>query len=57
VLFHSERDYSNPIAHINKLLHERAATAFLFSTLKEGVSQTASVLSPYIYAEENWRDD
>jgi peptidoglycan/xylan/chitin deacetylase (PgdA/CDA1 family) len=35
----------------------KANTAFLFGLKKRGVSQTASVRSPYIYAEDNWYDD
>ncbi|MDF3078624.1 MAG: glycoside hydrolase [Sphingobacteriaceae bacterium] len=31
--------------------------AYQYSTKKKGVTQTASVRSPYIYAEENWADD
>lgn len=32
-------------------------TAYNYSIKKMGVTQTASVKSPYIYAEENWTDD
>lgn len=39
------------------LLHEKSQTAFLLGLEKPGVAQTASVLSPYIYAEDNWTDD
>lgn len=35
----------------------RSATALSLGEDKPGVCQTASVLSPYIYAEENWTDD
>jgi endoglucanase len=38
-------------------LIEKAVTSFFFGTKKNGVTQTASVRSPYIYAEENWSDD
>jgi hypothetical protein len=38
-------------------LLERANSAFLFGLKKPGVSQTVSVKSPYIYAEDNWVDD
>ncbi|MEI9909933.1 MAG: glycoside hydrolase family 9 protein [Bacteroidota bacterium] len=38
-------------------LIEKAVTSFFFGTKKIGVTQTASVRSPYIYAEENWSDD
>lgn len=39
------------------LLFSKAQTAFDFGRKKMGVSQTASVRSPYIYAEDNWKDD
>jgi len=39
------------------LLEEKAGTAMAFGLKKFGVSQTASVRSPYIYAEDNWSDD
>jgi hypothetical protein len=35
----------------------KAHSAFNFSYKKPGTSQTASVRSPYIYAEDNWVDD
>jgi len=38
-------------------LYMKAASALQFALSKTGVSQTASVKSPYIYAEENWTDD
>ena len=38
-------------------LLEHANSAFLFALKKPGVTQTASVVSPYIYAEDNWTDD
>jgi len=40
-----------------KLYEEKANTAYQFSLIKPGVTQTVSVRSPYIYAEENWVDD
>lgn len=39
------------------LYNEKAKTALDFAYRKEGVTQTVSVLSPYIYAEDNWVDD
>jgi hypothetical protein len=39
------------------LLRKRSLTAFQLGLDKPGVAQTASVLSPYIYAEDNWTDD
>ncbi|WP_170845719.1 glycoside hydrolase family 9 protein [Parapedobacter composti] len=38
-------------------LREKAASAYAFAKRKPGVTQTASVKSPYIYAEDNWVDD
>ena len=38
-------------------LYNKARSAFSFGFKKQGVSQTASVRSPYIYAEDNWTDD
>ncbi len=35
----------------------KAISSFHFGTEINGVTQTASVRSPYIYAEENWLDD
>lgn len=37
--------------------HEKATSAMELGLEKPGACQTASVLSPYIYAEENWTDD
>ena len=38
-------------------LQSKSASAFQYSIKKPGVTQTASVKAPYIYAEENWVDD
>lgn len=38
-------------------LLKRANTAYRLGVKKPGVQQTASVSSPYIYAEDNWTDD
>src|SRR6185295_18608197 len=38
-------------------LLQHANSAYLFGLKKPGVSQTVSVKSPYIYAEDNWTDD
>ncbi|MBS1631758.1 MAG: glycoside hydrolase family 9 protein [Bacteroidetes bacterium] len=38
-------------------LKTKANSAFRFANKKPGVTQTVSVRSPYIYAEENWTDD
>jgi endoglucanase len=40
-----------------KTLFQKAKSAYYFRNNKKGVSQTASVRSPYIYAEDNWTDD
>jgi len=45
---------STPFA---KLYEEKAYSAYQFSLIQPGVTQTASVRSPYIYAEDNWVDD
>ncbi|MBT2562391.1 glycoside hydrolase family 9 protein [Pedobacter sp. ISL-64] len=45
-----DREYS-------RLLVKKAKTAYKFALQKPGVTQTASVKSPYIYAEDNWVDD
>ena len=38
-------------------LFEKATSAYDFAHKKLGSTQTASVRSPYIYAEDNWTDD
>ena len=38
-------------------LEEKALDAYSMGIKKPGVCQTASVLSPYIYEEDNWVDD
>ena len=51
VLFKAtDRDYAQTLA-------KKAKTAYLFALQKPGVTQTVSVKSPYIYAEDNWVDD
>ncbi len=40
-----------------KQLKAKALSAYLFALQKPGWTQTASVRSPYIYAEQNWVDD
>jgi len=47
---HKNNEYGN-------LLKSKAISAYEFSQKKFGVTQTASVRSPYIYAEDNWTDD
>jgi hypothetical protein len=43
--------------NFSKLLSTKSSSAYLFALKKPGVTQTASVKSPYIYAEDNWVDD
>lgn len=50
MFFNIDRNYSDSL--LNKSL-----SAFALGLGKPGVAQTASVLSPYIYAEDNWTDD
>ena len=38
-------------------LNAYSKTAYEYALKKKGVTQTASVKSPYIYAEDNWVDD
>ncbi|NTS42462.1 glycoside hydrolase family 9 protein [Flavisolibacter sp. BT320] len=38
-------------------LSKAAESAYAFALKKPGVTQTASVKAPYIYAEDNWVDD
>lgn len=40
-----------------KRLFDKANSAMDYALIKPGVTQTVSVMSPYIYAEENWTDD
>lgn len=49
-VFDTDAAYSN-------LLKEKSFTAYRYALIKPGVTQTASVKAPYIYAEENWVDD
>lgn len=41
----------------SNILIDKAITAYKLAVDKPGVCQTASVRSPYIYAEDNWTDD
>ena len=41
----------------SQLLKKRALSAYRMGLRQPGVCQTASTLSPYIYAEDNWTDD
>ncbi len=44
-------------ANYAKELSNKSTTAFGYANKKLGVTQTVSVKSPYIYAEDNWVDD
>lgn len=48
-------DKTNP-DYANKLINH-AYSAMKYALIKPGVTQTVSVVSPYIYAEDNWTDD
>jgi len=37
--------------------YDKAISAYQYGLKKPGVTQTVSVVSPYIYAEDNWTDD
>jgi len=41
----------------SNLLYQKAGSAYIYGLKKLGVTQTASVRSPYIYAEDNFDDD
>lgn len=49
--------FSNIDTTYSDLLYEKAGSAYVYAFEKFGVTQTASVKSPYIYAEENYEDD
>ena len=50
ILYPSDSRYATMLDRLS-----RSARSFM--TKKEGVAQTVSVRSPYIYAEDNWYDD
>jgi endoglucanase len=47
--------------HTDKPFHEellsKSRSAYQYALQKKGVTQTVSIKSPYIYAEDNWVDD
>ncbi len=51
------RTFSNEDSIYSDLLDLKATSALYFGLRKAGVTQTSSVKSPYIYAEDNWVDD
>ncbi|MBB1285548.1 glycoside hydrolase family 9 protein [Flavisolibacter sp. BT320] len=52
----ASQSFANDAAFANRL-KERSTSAFRYAHKKLGVTQTASVKAPYIYAEDNWVDD
>ena len=52
----SEIFSKNDFDYANKLL-QKSHSALVYGLSKKGTTQTASVKSPYIYAEGNWKDD
>ena len=44
-------------AYYSKKLLNHSLSAMKYALIKPGVTQTVSVKSPYIYAEDNWTDD
>lgn len=51
------KTYSKLDDNFSQLLNRKAKEAYTFGKAFPGTTQTASVRSPYIYAEENWVDD
>ncbi len=49
--------YQNIDKNYAKSLDAKSQSSYLYALKKKGVTQTVSVKSPYIYAEENWVDD
>jgi endoglucanase len=43
--------------NVRKSYYDKAFDAYKYALKKPGVTQTASVKAPYIYAEDNWADD
>jgi len=58
-IYHRESlvKFSNENRRYSELLRSKSRSAFYFGLKKPGTTQTASVRSPYIYAEDNWVDD
>jgi endoglucanase len=54
-LYSSDSMYNKMSAR--KGYYDKAISAYDYALKKKGVTQTASVRSPYIYAEDNWVDD
>lgn len=49
--------YEKKDPKLSKLLYQKSLAAYAYGKKMPGVTQTASVKSPYIYAEGNWTDD
>lgn len=49
--------YQQKVPAFSALLKKKAEAAYRFGAASPGVAQTASVRSPYIYAEGDWADD
>lgn len=49
--------YQQKVPAFSALLKKKAEAAYRFGAANPGVAQTASVRSPYIYAEGDWADD
>jgi endoglucanase len=49
--------YKKKDRNFSELLQKKAVAAWNYGLAKPGVAQTASVRSPYIYAEDDWMDD
>ncbi len=49
--------YEKKDVKLSKQLYQKSLAAYAYGKKMPGVAQTASVKSPYIYAEGNWVDD
>lgn len=49
--------YEKSDVKLSKLLYQKSLAAYAYGKKMPGVAQTASVKSPYIYAEGSWADD
>jgi len=49
--------YQKLDTNYSQRLKQKSTSAYAFALKKPGVTQTASVKAPYIYAEDNWVDD
>ncbi len=54
-LFHNDSVFKK--IDSRRSYYDKALSAYTFGLKKRGVTQTVSVRSPYIYAEDNWTDD